>query len=190
MPDHYMRNAAPLVCSVVGAFLLFPLAADAQSDPVRRLGPAIGAHLGFTTIEKADNTIEAGVYADVGSVRWERMRVIIGVDYLSSSSTRSGADGSFNDVTLNGDLRYKPFNISGVTPYIGAGLGIHVRSTDATNPLIKDIYDGIAVGVNVFGGALVDLSEDGRTGALGELRRVQAQNVNRTAFRLGMFFRF
>lgn len=167
---------------------LAPVVVGAQ-DARRSLRPAIGVHAGYASVEKASNTLEVGVFADVGSFKRERVRLIVGLDVLSSESNRDRADGDFRDVTVNGDLRYKPFNLRGLTPYLGAGLGLHFRSTTATDPDIKDIYDGLAVGAQGFLGALYDLADDGAWGASAELRRVMAQNVSRSSLRIGLFRR-
>ncbi len=176
--------------ALLAACCLLPALVSAQDPELRRLRPAVGAHVGFASIDKAKSALEVGAFADVGSYRAERLRVIVGVDYLSSTSTRQNADGSFSDLTLHGDLRWKPFAVRAVTPFVGVGLGLHVRNNDATDPDIADIYDGLAVGYNLSLGSMIDFTPDGRTGGVVDLRRVQARNVDRSSFRVGAFYRF
>lgn len=192
---HISVRTAAVAC---GALLLLAAPIAAQSpdtlitttEPPATQRPAIGVQAGWASIENADGALEAGVFADIGSWRWPWLRTVIGLDYLNTTSTRVGADGSFTDVTLNLDLRIKPFRVERVVPYVGAGVGVHFRSSTATDPNVAAIYEGTAVGLQYFGGALVDLSADGMWGASGEVRSTQAQNVDRTTFRLGLFRRF
>lgn len=185
--------ASPLIAFAVAA-LATPTttvrAQDTEEPSARVIRPALGAHFGFANIESAENALEVGLFADIGSYRWAWLRTVVGLDYLSSSSTRPGADGTFSDVAVNLDLRIKPLRVRSVTPYLGAGLGVHFRSTTASDPNVRDIYDGVVVGAQGFVGALVDLRPDGNWGASGELRTLAAQNINRTSLRLGVFRRF
>lgn len=151
---------------------------------------AIGAHVGFVSIEDAKNASELGLSAEFGSLRWPWLRTVVGLDYLRSSSTRANADGTFQNIALNLELRATPLQIGKVVPYIGGGLGVHFRSTNASDPNVADIYDGVVVGAQGFLGALMDLREDATWGLSTELRTVAAQNIGRTSLRLGVFRRF
>jgi hypothetical protein len=173
--------------------LALPAVAAAQ-EPVdeaerRTFRPALGAHLGYAAVERADDTFEVGAWIDVGSYRFSRLRVAIGVDYLKTEPARGQGQGSYSDVSVSGDLRLKPFRIRSVVPYVGAGVGIHFRSNDIPVPNVADIYDGIAVGVQGVAGLMVDGAASGRWGVSGELRAVRAQNLNRTSLRGGVFVR-
>lgn len=161
-----------------------------QAESPSALRPSIGAHFGFVSLKDARNTLEVGLLADLGSYRYPWLRTVAGLDYLNSRSTRPGADGSFTDVSLNLDFRIMPFSVRAVTPYLGAGAGVHFRNTTATDPNVANIYDGTVVGWQGFIGALVDLADDRSWGALGELRTTQAQNIDRTSLRLGAYRRF
>jgi hypothetical protein len=151
---------------------------------------AVGAHVGYVAIEDAKNALEVGLAGDIGSLRWSWLRTVAGVDYLSTSSTRPNADGTFQNIALNLDLRATPLQIGRVVPSLGAGVGVHFRSTTATDPNVQDIYDGVVVGAQGFIGALIDLRPDGTWGMSTELRAIAAQNIGRTAFRVGVFRRF
>ncbi len=153
------------------------------------LRPALGVHLGYAAIENAGNTIEIGATVELGAYRTPRLRFALGVDYLSSDTKRADLDGSFSDLTISADLRYKPFQVRTVAPYIGAGVGFHLRNNDYDDPNVRDIYEGVAVGGQIFAGVLVDANETGRWGFSGELRGVRAQNLDRTSFRAGVFLR-
>lgn len=153
------------------------------------LRPALGVHLGYAAIENAGNTIEIGATVELGAYRTPRLRFALGVNYLSTDTERADLDGSFSDLTVSADLRFKPFQVRTVAPYIGAGVGFHLRSNDYDDPNIRDIYEGVAVGGQLFAGVLVDGNETGRWGFSGELRGVRAQNLDRTSFRAGVFLR-
>lgn len=161
----------------------------AEDTVPRYLRPALGVHLGYVAIEDAGNTVQVGATVELGAYRTPRLRFAVGVDYLSSDTERADLEGSFRDLTVSVDLRFKPFQVRTVAPYIGGGIGFHLRSNDYDDPNIHDIYDGVAVGGQLFLGVLVDGNETGRWGFSGELRGVRAQNLDRTAFRAGVFLR-
>jgi len=178
---------------LLGIVTLFAMPLSAQvteSSQDVAVRPLLGVHLGYAAIEKAKNALSFGASAEVGSYRTPRLRFALGLDYLSSDTERPPRPaGSFSDLSVNGDLRYKPFRIRTVAPYLGAGVGLHFRDNDYEEPNIADLYDGIAVGVQAFLGVLVDGNEDGRWGFSGELRTVRATNLHRTALRAGLFLR-
>lgn len=178
--------SSPLAAQVEKA----PQVEEVEEDDDVGLRPLLGAHLGYAAIEEAKNTVEFGAYAEIGSYKTARLRFALGLDYLSSDTERPPEPaGSFSDLSVNGDLRFKPFRVRTVAPYLGAGLGLHFRSNDYEEPNIADIYDGVAVGGQAFVGVLVDGSEEGRWGFSGEFRMVKAQNLDRTSFRAGLFLR-
>lgn len=192
MPRHTLAVPilALLVAGPLHAQIPMPNAPPPAVDTVPQyLRPALGVHLGYAAIENAGNTVEFGATVELGAYRTPRLRFALGVNYLSADTKRADLDGSFSDVTISADLRFKPFQVRTVAPYIGAGLGFHVRSNDYDEPNIRDIYDGVAVGGQLFAGVLVDGNETGRWGFSGELRAVRAQNLDRTSFRLGVFLR-
>jgi hypothetical protein len=174
------------------ALIPLPLSLSAQVEEERDVAvrPLLGVHLGYAGIEKAKNTMELGASAEIGSYRTPRLRFALGVDYLSSETTRPPRPGgSFSDLSVNGDLRFKPFQVRTVAPYLGGGVGLHFRGNDYQEPNIADIYDGVAVGVQGFLGVLVDGAEDGRWGFSGEFRAVRAKDLHRSSLRAGVFLR-
>ena len=173
------------------ALFASPLAAQVEEvDREVAVRPLLGIHLGYAGMEKAKNTIEFGAAAEIGSYRTPRLRVALGVNYLSSDTERlSQLAGSFSEFSVNGDLRLKPFQVRSVAPYLGAGLGLHFRGNDYEDPNIADIYDGLTVGAQAFVGVLVDGNEDGRWGFSGELRTGWVDNLDRTSLRVGLFLR-
>jgi hypothetical protein len=172
------------------ALFASPLAAQQVEDQEVAVRPLFGVHLGYAAIEKAKNAIEFGASAEIGSYRTPRLRFAVGFDYLSSDTERTPRpSGSFSDKSLYGDLRLRPFQVRTVAPYVGAGLGLHLRGNDYDDETIADLYDGVAAGVQGFVGVLVDGREDGRWGFSGELRTVRAINIHRTSLRAGLFLR-
>lgn len=181
---------ASLLTAPLSAQIALPTQPDERPDSVPQyLRPAIGVHLGYAAIENAKNAIELGATVELGAYRTPRLRFALGVDYLSTDTKRADLDGSFSDLSINADLRYKPFQVRSVAPYLGLGIGLHFRSNDYEDPNIRDIYEGLAVGGQAFLGVMVDGNENGRWGFTGELRGVRAQNLDRTSFRAGMFVR-
>jgi hypothetical protein len=163
--------------------------AQEAAPPRLDLRPAIAAHVGFATVDQAKNTLEYGIAMDVGPLRQPQLRLVLGLDYLRTD-TRRTPGGSFSDVSLIADLQWKPLRIGATTPYVGAGLGAHIRSNDIADPNVADIYDGVAVGGQLFAGAQVDANDTSLWGFAGELRLTKAQNLNRTALRAAVFRRF
>ncbi|HUG26920.1 MAG TPA: outer membrane beta-barrel protein [Gemmatimonadales bacterium] len=181
---------AILVAGPLQAQIPMPTTPPTVVDTVPQyLRPALGLHLGYAAIENAGNTMEIGATMELGAYRTPRLRFALGVNYLSTDTERADLDGSFSDLTVSADLRYKPFQVRTVAPYIGGGVGFHVRRNDYDDPNIRDIYEGVAVGGQLFAGVLVDANETGRWGFSGELRGVRAQNLDRTSFRAGVFMR-
>jgi hypothetical protein len=182
----------PLTLFAMLALVATPFSLSAQVEEERDVAarPLLGVHLGYAGIEKAKNTIELGASAEIGSYRTPRLRFVLGLDYLSSETTRPPRPaGSFSDLSVNGDLRFKPFQVRTVAPYLGGGLGLHFRSNDYGDPNIADIYDGVAVGVQGFVGVLVDGADTGRWGFSGEFRAVRAKDLHRSSLRAGLFLR-
>ena len=172
------------------AVSMSPLEAQEREKESPGSRPLIGFHLGYAGVEKADNTLEFGAQAEVMSFKTPRLRVALGLDYLSTKTERDPQPaGSFSDLSLSGDLRFKPFRVRGAVPYLGGGIGLHFRNNDYDEENIADIYDGVAVGAQAFAGVLVDGTEGGRWGFSGEIRVVRAQNLDRTSFRAGLFLR-
>lgn len=181
---------AILVAGPLQAQIPMPTTQPPVVDTVPQyLRPALGVHLGYAALENAGNTLEVGATVELGAYRTPRLRFALGVNYLTADTERADLDGSFTDLTVSADLRYKPFQVRTVAPYIGIGVGFHVRSNDYDDPNIRDIYKGVAVGGQLFAGVLVDANETGRWGFSGELRGVRAQNLDRTSFRAGVFLR-
>ncbi len=96
-----------------------------------------GASLGFTNPEDLDGTLDVG-----GHVEFEqagtRVHLIPGVRFWNVNGT--------SDLNVNGDLYYH-LNPEGVaTPYLGAGLGLHMMNNDRTDE------SSTSLGPNLFGG--------------------------------------
>lgn len=168
--------------------LLQPVSAQDSSDEGPR--PTLTLFLGYANIEKAEGAVEFGASAEIGSYRYSSVRVAIGVDRVSSHTERIDEDGSFSDLALNGDLRFIPGGVGMVEPYMGAGLGLHLLSNDYEDENVSDIYDGLVPGIHAFLGAKVDVAETARWGINGEVRFLAANDIGRTSFRAGVFFRF
>ena len=173
---------------VLPFLLLQPVSAQDSSDEGPR--PTLTLFLGYANIDKAEGAAELGASAEIGSYRYSRLRVAVGVDRVSSHTERTDENGSFSDLAVNGDLRFIPGGVGKVEPYLGAGLGLHLLSNDYDDPDVSDIYDGLVVGVHAFLGAKVDMAETGRWGVIGEARFLAANDIGRTSLRAGVFFRF
>jgi len=176
--------------TIAALIALSSQAAVAQEEEALAPRPTLGAHLGYASVDKADGALEFGAAAEVASFRSPRLRLVLGVDRLSTDTKRENLPGDFTDLSVNGELRFKAPRVRAVAPYLGLGLGLHFLSNDYEDADIADIYDGVVVGVQAMVGAMVDGSETGRWGFLGEGRVMRAQNIHRSSIRGGLFLRF
>jgi hypothetical protein len=155
----------------------------------------IGAHLGVASVSQADRGFEVGMAVDVGSLFRPQARLVFGANQMSAGVDRRVDDiavpGSFRDITITSDLQLKLFRAGPVVPYAGAGVGLHFLSPhDIPDQNVRDIYDGLVVGLNYMGGLIWDMTPDRRWSLTGEIRGTAAQNVGRTSFRAGATVRF
>jgi hypothetical protein len=170
------------------------------------LQPLVEVHVGYGLIAKADDAIEFGGSTELNVFGRRYLRLVTGVDYLSTETEREISTGvvpkgSFRDVSLYSDARLEPFRVRAVAPYVGLGLGLHFRSNDyeaaddATPDVklgtrnIADLYDGVGICAQGAAGVLVDGTETGRWGISGEVRAVRGADVDRNAVRIGLFVR-
>lgn len=193
------RTLRVVVLGCASAFIVAVADAQQQVQPqVQQEGwglNRLGAHLGLGWVTRASTAFEVGAHADIGWLVDRQARVVVGINHLAADVDRTvdgeAVAGSFRDVTVTGDVQLKLFRVGQVTPYVGAGVGLHfLGERDIPDQNIRDIYDGLVVGLHYFGGVSWDISPDRRWAATGELRGVAAQNVGRTSLRAGITYRF
>jgi hypothetical protein len=100
----------------------------------------IGARVGALDPEGRDNSLAVGGQLDFASSE-SRLHLAPGFIYWSN-------DG-LSDLNPNFDLYYHFAPAREVSPYIGAGLGVHLYSADGSDD------PGSDVGANLFGGVLL-----------------------------------
>jgi hypothetical protein len=170
------------------------------------LQPLVEVHVGYAVVTKADDAIEFGASTEMNAFSKQYLRLVTGVDYMSTRTKREitgGAvpEGSFSDLGVYGDARLRPFRVKVVAPYLGIGLGLHFRSNDyqaadgASDDVkratknIADLYDGVGICAQGSVGVLVDGTESGAWGVSGDVRSIKGADVGRTSIRVGLFVR-
>ncbi len=140
---------------------------------------------------------DAGGVIDIGWIRSPRFRMQGELDWLRATLDEFVAaddknyhghfydlSGSVSGVLLGGGTR------SRLVPYVEAGVGVHALSSSFGTLTLDERYNANPFGAHVGAGMRVWLSSTGRQGASLDIRRVIAQNVNRTSVRIGALFLF
>jgi hypothetical protein len=134
-----MRRFAILVA---GALCILSLTTvNAHADTWGMSG--FGGKIGYASPEDLDGTVQFGAHIEFESPG-NRFHILPSVLYWS--------EDRFSDFNPNLDVYYH-FNPEGfVTPYLGAGLGMHLVGDDITDDSETD------VGANIFGGLRIPAS--------------------------------
>jgi len=165
-------------------------AQQVDSTPQLGLGAssALGIHVGVGQIKHATLGPEVGGSLDIGSLGTRRVRLSVGLDYLSmtidrrdSLGTRERGGGyvltAFADVTLLASLARR------VAPYAGVGFGVDAVGTSISNQQIGAIYNTNVFDLHAQLGTFVRVTPNGRLGIEG--RATGARVVRRFGVRLG-----
>jgi hypothetical protein len=171
----------------------------------------LGVHLGYVFPMKVESTLALGVRADLGMLG-PNVRIVSGLGFWSSHLKQSEVDrlsdqlvrvcqrqgsicpGSFDfgrirfsDFSLDAEAHYLFDNTPlVVTPYAGAGLGVHFQngSGEAINgTFIEDLLDAVAPAVNVVAGVQLPLGPAFHL--FGEARYVLVSDVPYAALTAG-----
>jgi hypothetical protein len=186
------RGRATWLAGVAGLLFALPLVGRAQ-DPGSHLGltavAAVGLHGGFAQMERHGDGQEFGALIDLGWMRGRGVRLQAEFSFLRSRLTESVL---LEDSTFHG----KYFDLSGgvsaiwlatpngkVSPYALGGVAVHALSSTFGSPLLDARYNANRLGSHLGGGVRVRFGS--RQSLYAELRRVIADDVNRTVFRIG-----
>lgn len=163
-----------------------------QVDSTPRLGlgasSAITMHLGVGQIKHATLGTEVGGALDLGWMGSRRVRLSVGIDYLSMTIDRPDslgfrARGAGYVFTAFTDVNAFPSLTRRLSPYGGAGFGVDAVGTIISNEQIGALYNRNVLDVHAQLGALYRLTPRGRLSL--EARVTGARVVRRVGVRLG-----
>jgi hypothetical protein len=163
-----------------------------RRDSTPRLGlsasSALTAHVGVGRMKHAALGTEAGGALDVGWIGSRKVRLSVGVDYLSMTIDRPDSLGfresgggyvftAFADVTVIPSLARR------LSPYAGVGFGVDAVGTTISNEQIGALYNTNVLDLHGQLGAFYRLTPRGRLSL--EARATGARVVRRVGVRLG-----
>ena len=171
---------------------------NAPSEPRTRLGlDAIGAATiaaGFSSIENGFHAWQLGGTVDFGSLRSRHVRLLADLSYLLTLPHREYvlAEGKsyrdvFRDLTAHLSLAVHPWSpTSRVSPYVAAGVGVHVLSSSFGSLTIDTRYNTNNFGLREAVGFQVGIGGSGRRALTIEVETLQARDVRRVAVKAGL----
>jgi opacity protein-like surface antigen len=151
---------------------------------------AIGGALGFVSPEGIDGTFSIGAFANLGTITPD-IALETRLDYWSKSEESFGAKASVGDINfgVRGKYLFETSNPK-VTPFAGAGLGLHHISAKATTPAVPGfpsmtVEDSqTKLGLDFGGGITTRLSP--RADFLAEAWYSIVSDVNQFSLRVGV----
>jgi opacity protein-like surface antigen len=193
-----MGNASGLAVASIFVLLLAAPRAHAQEGEHAHLGvDRLGSFLSWAWTDHGQHGHELGADLDIGSIFTPKLRLAVGLNYFRADIDRRDhfddpVDGTFHDFSLHAEASYEIVRIGRLSPYVGAGVGVHWRGSDINDDVDNTarLYKGAVVGGDFFGGATFALTKSRRFSLYAEGRRVEAPNVERTLARLGIIVRF
>ena len=189
-------GALPAVLAGIVALTASRVGAQ-QVDSVPKLGLSTSSmvtlHAGAGQFKYAALGPEVGGALDLGWFGSRRVRLSLGIDYLSTTIDRADSLGvreegsayvftAFADVTAMGPL------VRRMTPYVGVGFGVDAVGTPISNEQIGTIYNTNVFNLHGQVGTLFYLTPKGRLQA--EARLTGARVVRRYAVRVGYVWLF
>ena len=171
---------------------MLPLVSGAQ-EPVSTLGlpatAAFGLHGGYARLERGSEGQEFGGLIDLGWMRGRSLRLQGEIAFLRATLTEYL---ELEDSTFHGDY----YDLSGgvtalwlmapdgqVSPYALAGVAVHALSSTFGVSTLDLRYNANRFGSHVGAGFRLRIGT--RPAVFGEVRRIIADEVNRTVFRFG-----
>lgn len=152
------RSLLALACLFSIALSGFPSTALAQ-DQSQTYDPnnpglglrGIGARIGFVDPEDASSTVSYGAHIDAGTLV-RNVHVIPYFEYWNAGAEVGGFEADVSDLTIATDINVDfPLQDARITPYLGAGIGVHFLSAE-TNVPGEQSDDDTKVGLNLQGG--------------------------------------
>jgi hypothetical protein len=164
-------------------------------DPGSHLGltalAAVGLHAGFAQVERESDGREAGFLIDLGWMRGRSVRLQAEVSFLWATLTEtvvtedSTFTGDYFDLTGGVSAVWLASPGSQVSPYALAGLAVHALSSTFGSPVLDRRYNANRFGSHLGAGVRFRLGAESSNALYVEVRRTFADEVNRTAVRLG-----
>ena len=154
--------------SIISMSLLAALSLSARADAYGVSG--VGAAGGYLNPEARDATGAIGMHAELEQ-RGTKFHLVPGVMYWGSDQR--------TDFNPNVDVTYHVRQENKVTPYVGAGVGMHMRS----GPLASD--EATDVGMNLMGGVRFP----GQTAKIFVEGRHTVSDISQTAVLAGATFK-
>jgi hypothetical protein len=202
---------------LVLSFILAPAPSHAQGildefsyEGLRLAG--LGADLGATFSNRLERRVSASLRADAGWIA-PRIRPLLGVSFLradyaadeiaklaarlhdvvtdpTNDFTIDIGTITLTDFALDLDLQYLPVRSGRIFPYLGVGIGIHVRDAKGAaiqGTLVEDGLEAVVAGLNGTVGFEIALLSTLRLTA--EARGVLASGLNALSVRGGVMYR-
>ncbi len=187
-----MRGRGTWFLGVAGLLAALPQLGRAQ-DPGSHLGltavGAVGFHGGFAQLERHSDGGEVGALIDLGWIRGRSVRVQAEFSFLRAELTEflvledSTFHGKYFDLSSGVSAIWLTTPNGRVSPYALGGIAVHALSSTFGSPLLDARYNANRFGSHIGGGVRVRFGS--RQSLYAELRRVIADNVNRTTLRIG-----
>lgn len=154
----------------------------------------VGARIGLVNAENLDSSFGFDAVADLGTIS-----PLIGIEaragYWSYSESQFGAESKISDISISGRGKYMfPTSNPKLTPFAGAGLGMHFLSLEATTPAM-DLGGGLIIpamtvedsetrlGLDLGGGLAMHASP--QVDIVGEVWYGIVSDVNQLSFKIG-----
>jgi hypothetical protein len=174
---------------------------QAQDRKSSNLGPAgvgaLGVYYGQESMERSTEGSEIGALLDLGWTRTPSLRIQAEVGFMRAMFSEFV---EVEDTTYSGPIYDFSVGVSALlsadgpsrrlVPYLLAGAAVHALSSTFEALVLDQRFNANPFGVHAGAGVRIWLTPSGRN-ALGlEVRRVIAENVDRTSLRAGLLFLF
>jgi len=176
--------------------------AHAQGDSVNtRRGTNLGlaaigavtAHVGGARIERGFRALAGGLTVDFGHLASPRVRLVTDATYLLTSkrTERVETEGksfrdNFRDLSGHIALAAHASPAARLSPYVAAGVGVHVLSSSFGSLSIDTRYNSNNFGLLGAAGVRTRLGAGQRRALDLEVRAIQARNVRRVSLHVGL----
>lgn len=196
-----IRLAAVVSAGV--AMLALPNRAHAQRDTIPPPPPtnvgldaigAVTASAGWSSVENGFHAWHVGTRVDFGYLRSRRVRLLADAQYLLSlpHSEYVLAEGKtyrdvFRDLSAHLSLAmHLASPTARISPYVAAGVGVHVLSSSFGSLTIDTRYNTNNFGLREAVGARIGVGGSGRRALTLEVESVQSRDVRRVGVSLGI----
>ena len=171
----------------------------------------IGVDAGAVISDRLARDLTASLRIDYGMIA-PKVRTLLGVSYFRSrfnddeirsfeerlealvsdpSVSISVGDITWTNVTFDLDLQYVFGPERRVTPYLGLGIGVHVRNASGAaieGTFVEDALDNVAAGLNASTGAEITVARNVRLTL--DVRGLLTSELLATTARAGVMLRF